>query len=213
MGVARGYAHHRKRPIPTRREVRMSLRKKQTMTEKKISANQRNGRGSHGPATPEGGERIRAALLRHGFHAEAEEVAMRALGEDPAPFQELLAGLRDTYNPTDAAQEGLATRLNNMVCEAQRSAAFGRNQTRKASCRHSTRQRPLFMRLSRRPEKKLVKKTRIYGIAMQGHPEGVNGIFRIEMAKKQSRSLKRCTRKYRGYRRRGQVPQKAISLK
>jgi hypothetical protein len=42
---------------------------------------------------------------------EAEEVAMRALGEDPAQFQELLEALWDTYQPSDAAQEGLVIRL------------------------------------------------------------------------------------------------------
>ena len=89
----------------------MSLRKKQTMTPEKISANRRNGRRSHGPSPPEGRERIRAALLRHGFDLQAEEVAMRALGENPADFQELLEALWETYRPTDAAQEGLVIRL------------------------------------------------------------------------------------------------------
>ena len=89
----------------------MSLRKKQTMTPEKISANRRNGRRSHGPSTPEGRERIRAALLRHGFDAQAEAAAMRALGENPAHFQELLEGLWEGYNPVGAAQEGLVIRL------------------------------------------------------------------------------------------------------
>ena len=89
----------------------MSLRKKPTMTEEKISANRRNGRRSFGPGTPEVREGIRAALLRHGFDAQAEEAAMHALGEDPAQFQELLERLWATYDPTDAAQEGLVIRL------------------------------------------------------------------------------------------------------
>jgi hypothetical protein len=89
----------------------MSLRKKPTMTPEKISANRRNGRHWHGPPTPEVRERIRAALLRHGFDLQAEEVAMRALGENPAGFQELLEALWETYRPTDAAQEGLVIRL------------------------------------------------------------------------------------------------------
>jgi len=41
--------HDCQRPIPARREVRMSLRKKPTMTEEKISVNHANGRRSHGP--------------------------------------------------------------------------------------------------------------------------------------------------------------------
>ena len=89
----------------------MSLIKKHEMTEKKLAANRRNQKLCNGPATVEGRERIRAANLRHGFYAQAEEVALRALGEEPAHFQELLEGLWETYNPTDAAQEGLVIRL------------------------------------------------------------------------------------------------------
>jgi len=102
---------HCQRPILVCLEVRVSLRKKQTMTQEKISANRRNGRHLHGPSTPEGQERIRAALLRHGFDVQAEEVAMRALGENPADFQELLEALWEEYNPVGAAQEGLVIRL------------------------------------------------------------------------------------------------------
>ena len=54
-------------------EVRMSLRKSQTMTPEKISANRRNARHSHGPAAPERRRHIRAAHQRHGFYAGAEE--------------------------------------------------------------------------------------------------------------------------------------------
>jgi len=89
----------------------MSLRKKQTMTPEKISANRRNGRRSHGPSTPEGRERIRTALLRHGLDAQAEAAAMRALGENPAHFQELLEGLWEEYDPVGAALEGLVIRV------------------------------------------------------------------------------------------------------
>jgi len=81
------------------------------MTNEKVSANERNRRLAHGPVTDDGRERIRAAHLRHGFYAQDEEVAMRALGEDPAHFQELVEGLWETYTPTDAAQEGLVIRL------------------------------------------------------------------------------------------------------
>ena len=89
----------------------MSLVKKPEMTEKKVAANARNRKFAHGPATVEGRERIRAALLRHGFYAQAEEVAMRALGEDPAQYQELLEELWETYQPSDGAQEGLVIHL------------------------------------------------------------------------------------------------------
>ena len=89
----------------------MSLIKKHQMTEKHLAANRLNQKLCHAAVTAEGRERIRAAHLRHGFYAQAEEVAMRALGEDPAHFQELLEGLWETYHPIDAAQEGLVIRL------------------------------------------------------------------------------------------------------
>jgi hypothetical protein len=81
------------------------------MTEKKLAATRRNQKRSHGRATEERHKHIRAALLRHGYNLQAEEVAMRALGEDPAQFQELLEALWETYQPSDAAQEGLVIQL------------------------------------------------------------------------------------------------------
>jgi hypothetical protein len=89
----------------------MSLVRSPKLTEKKVAANERNRNRSHGPATDEGRERIRAAHLRHGFYAQEEEVAMRALGEDPAQFQELLEGLWEECKPRGALQEGLVIRL------------------------------------------------------------------------------------------------------
>jgi hypothetical protein len=62
----------------------MSLTKKRPTTAKKTVASQANGRRSHGPATPEGREQIRAANVRHGFYSQAEDAALRALGEDAA---------------------------------------------------------------------------------------------------------------------------------
>jgi len=64
----------------------MSLRKKPTITAKRIAASQTNGRRSRGPATREGRERIRDANTRHGFYSQAEGVALRASGEKPEEF-------------------------------------------------------------------------------------------------------------------------------
>jgi hypothetical protein len=49
--------------------------------------------------TDEGEERIGAVLRRFGYNAPAEQVAMRALGEDPAGFHELLEVLWEEWNP------------------------------------------------------------------------------------------------------------------
>jgi len=89
----------------------MSLRKKQKMSEKKISAHRRNGLHSQGPATPEGLERIRAARLGPGPSLKAEDIALRSLGEEPAHFQELLEELWKEFNPVGSVQEGLVIRL------------------------------------------------------------------------------------------------------
>jgi hypothetical protein len=89
----------------------MSLRRKPTMTERGIAANRANGRRSRGRFTAQSREGVRAALRCHGFDAPAEELAMRALGEDPALFQELLERLWAEYDPAGAAQEGLVIRL------------------------------------------------------------------------------------------------------
>jgi hypothetical protein len=89
----------------------MSLVKSPKMTPRKLAAIRRNQKLSHGPATAQGRERLRAAHLRHGFYARADEAALRALGEDPAQFQDLLEGLWEKWNPTDALQERLVARL------------------------------------------------------------------------------------------------------
>ena len=88
----------------------MSLIKKE-VTEKQLAANRRNQKLCHGVLTDDGRERIRAAHLRHGFYAQAEEVALLALGEDPAQFQELVEGLWADFNPAGTMQEGLVIRL------------------------------------------------------------------------------------------------------
>jgi hypothetical protein len=89
----------------------MSLLRNHEMTEKKLAAIRRNQKLSHGPVTDEGRARIRAAHLRHGFYAQAEEVALRDLGEDPSQFQDLLGGFWEEYDPVGASQEGLVIRL------------------------------------------------------------------------------------------------------
>ena len=99
----------------------MSLMKKRVMSEKKTAANRRNGGQSQGPATAEGKERIGAAQLRHGFYAKAQEVALSCLREDPALFEELLAGLNEELNPTGVLEERLVTRLARILWLIDRS--------------------------------------------------------------------------------------------
>jgi hypothetical protein len=56
LGAARGYGLPLHAPLPARREVRMCLTKKPTMTPKKIAAHQANGERPHRPANAEGRE-------------------------------------------------------------------------------------------------------------------------------------------------------------
>ncbi len=99
----------------------MSLIKKHEVTEKQLAANRENQKLCNVPVTDERRERIRAALLCFGFNAQAEEMAMRALGEDPAHFQKLLERLWEEWNPVGSLQEGLVIRLARVMWLANRS--------------------------------------------------------------------------------------------
>ena len=99
----------------------MSLRKKTTMTQEKIAANQANGRRSHGPATPQGRERIRAANTRHGFYSQAEAVALACLGEDAAELERLRQNLHDDWQPPSGLEEELVEHLVQVVWRWKRA--------------------------------------------------------------------------------------------
>ena len=89
----------------------MSLVKKPTMTKKRLEALAKMRQKSRGPSTAAGRERIRAANLRHGFYSKSDEVALRALGEDPAKFRQLLEELGDQRTASTTLREGLAFRM------------------------------------------------------------------------------------------------------
>jgi hypothetical protein len=98
----------------------MALIKKQ-VTEKQLAANRENQKLCNGPVVDERRERVRAALRRCGYNVQAEEIAMRGLGEDPADFQELLEALWEEWNPVGSLQEGVVIRLTRVMWLANRS--------------------------------------------------------------------------------------------
>jgi hypothetical protein len=89
----------------------MSLTAKRKVTERNLAANGRNSRRSRGAVTPEGKARAAAANLRHGYYSKAAEVALGALGEDPAEFKRRRESLIDTYEPADALEMGLVMQM------------------------------------------------------------------------------------------------------
>ncbi len=98
----------------------MALVTKQ-MTEKQLAANRENQKLCNAPVTDERRERVHAALRRFGYNVQAEEIAMRGLGEDPADFQELLQALWEEWNPAGSLQEGMVIRLARVMWLANRS--------------------------------------------------------------------------------------------
>jgi hypothetical protein len=128
----------------------MALIKRRELSEKQLAAIRSNQKLTHGPVTEEGRDRIRAAHLRHGYYARAERIALRSLGEEPEKFQDLLQGLWETYNPTDAAQKGMVIRLAratwqmNRVDRAQEGCAV-----RQAQEMNSGRENRLHARMMR----------------------------------------------------------------
>jgi hypothetical protein len=99
----------------------MSLRRKTTITTRKISANRANARLSKGPATAAGLEQLRAANTRHGLYSQAEAVALTCLGEDPAEFESLRQNLYADSQPASLLERELVDRLARALWRARRT--------------------------------------------------------------------------------------------
>ena len=101
----------------------MSLMPKRRLTAKKLAANRANGPRSRGAVTPAGRARAAAANLRHGYYSKSAEVALTALGEDPAEFRRRLDSLIDTYQPAGALEMSL---VYGIACGLWRMERFHR---------------------------------------------------------------------------------------
>jgi hypothetical protein len=89
-----------------------------TLTRAKLAANQANGRRSHGPATQEGIERIRAANTRHGFYSKAPGSEMRLLGEDPEQCTSVCTSrCRPDWEPENEYQTSLVRHMARLMYE------------------------------------------------------------------------------------------------
>ena len=72
------------------------------LTARRLQANRRNAARSTGPRTPKGKARVARNAIKHGFFAAPQrwsEVQQR-------DFEEMLAGLREEFQPRDAIQNG-----------------------------------------------------------------------------------------------------------
>jgi hypothetical protein len=128
----------------------MSLVKKPRMTEKKLAAVRKMQEHSHGPATPEGRARIRDAHLKHGFYSKSDEMALRALGENPDDFQELLEGLRDDRTAPAALRKCLGEHLARSFWRMRRADRMQEGMAlRQAKAEDSTRLGRLHVQMMR----------------------------------------------------------------
>ena len=83
----------------------MSLRRTAVLSEAKMNANRENALRSTGPRTEEGKRKVSLNRLKHGAWATSgcySPDAMRALGEDPEEYRQLLTRLRQAEGPQDA---------------------------------------------------------------------------------------------------------------
>jgi hypothetical protein len=128
----------------------MSLIKKPRMTEKKLAAVRKMQKLSHGPATPEGRARICDAHLRHGFYSKSDEVALRALGEDPDDFRELLEGLADDRTAAAALRKSLGEHMARAFWRMRRAYRMQEGYAlRQAKEEDATREGRLHVRMMR----------------------------------------------------------------
>ena len=129
----------------------MSLRKRPTITEKRIAASLANGKRSRGPATAEGRERMREANTRHGFYSQAEGVALRALGEKPEDYHAVVKAVKEKFPPEDGFDELLATCLARALWGMDRGyrmqEGFAQRQARDVSLGREDRLHAHMMRL------------------------------------------------------------------
>jgi hypothetical protein len=84
----------------------MSLVRKK-VSQKLLAAVRSNGRKSRGPRTESGKRHSSLNAIQHGAFARVSPAHMKALGENFSDFAQLLASLREAFNPQDGYEEAL----------------------------------------------------------------------------------------------------------
>ena len=72
------------------------------LSPRRIEANRRNASRSTGPRTPKGKARVARNAIKHGFFASTERWTLRQHRD----FEELMAGLREDFQPRDTHEDG-----------------------------------------------------------------------------------------------------------
>lgn len=85
-----------------------------------MAANRRNAALSHGPVSPAGKAQSAAANLLHGYYSQSTEVALTALGEDPAEYKRRLESLIRTWEAFDDMKIGLVVQLARALWRVER---------------------------------------------------------------------------------------------
>ena len=80
---------------------------RKNVSEKLLAAVRSNGQKSRGPRTESGKRRSSLNAIQHGAFAQLSPAHMKALGESFADFAQLLASLREAFNPHDGHEEAL----------------------------------------------------------------------------------------------------------
>ena len=71
--------------------------------------------------TEVGRKRSGDANISHGFYSQDGGAALEVLGEDPREYQALAEAVQNKWQPADAYEQELATRLVRALWRAQRS--------------------------------------------------------------------------------------------
>jgi len=82
-----------------------------TTSKRKIKTNRDNAQLSTGPKSAEGKKASSRSALKHGLLAKDVVITTRAGREDQGEYDEVLAGLRDYYEPVGSAEDLLVQEL------------------------------------------------------------------------------------------------------